>query len=67
MIFDSQRNMVETRVSKRARKAQNTKEVKSLPVESGPFIAPNRFSEFILINSRKPVCGSTNKQGVRKY
>ena len=55
MIFDFQRDMVETRASKRARVAQITQEVKSLLVESGPFRAPNGFSEFILINSRKPV------------
>ena len=55
MIFDSQRDMVETRASKRAREAHNTLEVKSLPIESRPFIASNGFSEFILINSRKPV------------
>ena len=55
MTFDSQRDMVETRASKRARVAQNTQEVISLPVESGPFLAPSGFAEFILINSRKPV------------
>ena len=55
MIFDFQRDMVETRASKRARVAQYTQEVKSLPVESGRFGASNGFSEFILINSREPV------------
>ena len=55
MIFDFQRDMVETRASKRARVAQNTQEVKSLPVESGRFGASKGSSELILINSREPV------------
>ena len=40
MIFDLRRDMVETRASKRAKVAQNTLEVKSLPIESGRFGAP---------------------------
>ena len=55
MIFDFQRDMVETRASKRARVVQNTQQVNSLHVESGRFGASNGFSEFILINSREPV------------
>ena len=67
MIFDFQRDMVETRASKRARVAQNTQEVKSLPVESGPFRAPNGFPEFILINSKKPVDVETCRFFKRTY
>ena len=45
--------MFETRASKRARIAQNTQEMKSLPVESGRFGAPKGSSELVLINSRE--------------
>ena len=51
MIFDFWRDMVETRASKRAKVAQNTLEVNSLPVEFGRFGAPKGSSELVLINS----------------
>ena len=55
MIFDLRRDMVETRASKRARVAQNTLEVKSLPIESRRFGAPKGSSELALINSGEAV------------
>ena len=59
MISDFQRDMVETRASRRVREARKSKEVKSLPVVSRPSIAPNGIADFILINSTKPMDAET--------
>ena len=59
--------MVETRASRKAREAQNTKEVKSLLVVSRPSIAPNGLAESILTNSREPVDVETCGFYIRTY
>ena len=59
--------MIKTRASRRAKEARKSKEVKSLPIVSGPSIAPNGIAEFILINSTKPMDAETSGFYKRTY